>query len=485
MNARRAAFPGRFRPRPRSWARGSARLRLTATFSVVLTAVGISIVATIFLVMALVPHYELASVGPGEPPDLGDADGGGADGGGADGAPPTTGRVTTVGPDTSFSAPAGDDPPVAIVADSLVTVLRLHSMVTIAGEGDLLRVLLTTSLVVFAAVLAVGVWASWILSGRLLRPVEHLATAAREAEHGRPGLFREHLADRAPGQPDDEFGRLATTFDDMLARLDRSFEAQRRFAANASHELRTPLATTQAMLDASFGTPRVDERLATRLREMNTRSIDTVEALLSLSDAHSGLGDDRERVDLVSVVDDALAASREQADELGIDVRRTSRSTTVDGDAALLGVLVGNLVRNGIVHNEPGGWLRVVVGQDDDGAPVLHVSSGGAVIDPAVAERLTEPFFRAEGRVAGSHGLGLALVQAVAEGHGAALSLEAPSTGGLTARVVFAVGHADEPGRDGSVSSRPLRDQVAPRRAGRWPGSRRSRRGSVPPDAPR
>ena len=397
MNDGRAAGP--VRPRPSSWARGSARLRLTAVFSLVLTAVGASIVATVFLVMAFLPDYELATVAPGAPPAAG----------------------------VTGSDPRG----VALEA------------VTITGEDDLLRVLLTTSLVVFAAVLAVGVWVSWIVSGRLLRPLEHLATAACEAEHGRPGLFRERLADRVPGQPDDEFGRLATTFDDMLARLDRSFEAQRRFAANASHELRTPLATTQAMLDASLGTPRVDGRLATRLREMNTRSIDTVDALLSLSDAQAGLGDHREPVDLVAVVDDAVTASREQTARARIDVRCVTCPTVVDGDPALLRVLVGNLVRNGVVHNEPGGLLEVVVGHDGDGAPVLRVSNGGAVIDPAVAERLTEPFFRAEGRVAGSHGLGLALVDAVAEGHGAALTVEAPPSGGLTVRVVFARRRAD------------------------------------------
>ena len=422
-------------PRPTSaWPRGSARLRLTAAFTGVLAAVGLSIVTTTFLVMVYVPEYDLATVSTRALPAGGTAEGG--DGPSVSIAPEAAQALCSPVAPSSPVAPGSPGSPVASV--------DVPSMVTIAGEGDLLRVLLTTSLVVFTAALALGVWCSWIVSGRLLRPVEHLATAARDAEHGRRGLFRERLADRAPGRPDDEFGRLATAFDDMLARLDRSFEAQRRFAANASHELLTPLATTQAMLDASVDAPRVDERLTARLREMNTRSIETVEALLVLADAQAGLGDERELVDLAAVVDDSVAAVRAQADRRGVDVRSATCPALVHGDPALLGVLVGNLVRNGVVHNEPGGWLEVSLGQGDDGAAVLQVANGGPVIDPAVAERLDEPFFRAEGRVAGSHGLGLALVRAVAEGHGAALTLEAPQSGGLTARLAFA--HEDGAG---------------------------------------
>jgi two-component system sensor histidine kinase VanS len=410
--------------------RGSARLRLTATFSVVLTVVGLSIVASVFLVMRFVPDYRItalrtSSAGPGDP------------------ASP----MASWAPSADANVVIGETPPVA-EALPVADPAELPAAVTISGESDVLRVLLTTSSIVFVVALVVGVWLSWVVAGRLLRPVEHLATAAREAEHGAAGSFRQRLAALAPGRPDDEFGRLATTFDDMLDRLDRAYEAQRRFAANASHELRTPLATTQAMLDAALALdstghgdaagspPTVTTR---RLREMNARSIATVEALLTLSDAQSGEDVAAEAVDLVAVVDEVLAATASAATEARVEVRCAARPAQVTGDRALLSVLVGNLVRNGIGHNVPGGRLDVTVGTDASGAPTLHVANGGEVVDPAEVARLTEPFYRPAGRVAGSHGLGLALVAAVAETHGATLTLDAPPSGGLAVRVVFPV----------------------------------------------
>ena len=394
--------------------RGSARLRLTATVSAVLTVVGLSIVASVFLVMRFVPDYRITAL---------HAPGAGA----GDPAAPT-----------ATWAPAGDGGVATAGPSPVAETAELRAAVTISGENDLLRVLLTTSSIVFVVALVVGVWLSWVVAGRLLRPVEHLASAAREAEHGTAGSFRQRLAALAPGRPDDEFGRLATTFDDMLDRLDRSYEAQRRFAANASHELRTPLATTQAMLDAALAAGSPPSVTIRRLREMNTRSIETVEALLTLSDAQSGDGVAADAVDLVAVVDEVVAASASAAARARVEVRCVARPAQVTGDQALLSVLVGNLVRNGIGHNEPGGRLDVTVGTDGSGAPTLIVSNGGAVLDPAEVGRLTEPFHRPAGRVAGSHGLGLALVAAVAETHGATLTLDAPPSGGLVVRVVFA-----------------------------------------------
>jgi len=403
--------------------RGSARLRLTATFSAVLTVVGLSIVASVLLVMRFVPDYRITALRT------------------------TTGASGEAPSSMATWAPAAES--VAGEERSPSGAGEIATSLTITGEGDLLRVLLTTSSIVFAVALVVGVWLSWVVAGRLLRPVEHLATAAREAEHGAAGSFRQRLAALAPGRADDEFGRLATTFDDMLDRLDRSYEAQRRFAANASHELRTPLATTQAMLDAALAVEGVDSAdppdspapttggLTRRLREMNARSIATVEALLTLSDVQSGDGVASDPVDLAAVIADVRGATAPAAEEARVEFRCAARPTRVAGDRALLTVLVGNLVRNGIGHNEPGGWLEVTVGTGASGEPTLLVANGGAVLDPAEVPRLTEPFHRPAGRVAGSHGLGLALVAAIAETHGATLTLDAPPSGGLSARVVF------------------------------------------------
>nr|WP_228507326.1 HAMP domain-containing sensor histidine kinase [Frigoribacterium sp. VKM Ac-2530] len=329
------------------------------------------------------------------------------------------------------SAPAFDGVPATPDATTLIS-----DSLTINGEGDLLRVLLTTSLVVFVVVLALGAWLSWVLAGRLLRPLDHLADAAREAELGqtsrRPALDHERLA---LAGPHDEFHRLASAFDDMLERLDGSYRAQQRFAANASHELRTPLATTQAMLDVALAEPQsVDlERLGTRLRETNTRSLRTVEALLTLADATAGQGDDRP-VDLRELVVDALARAEPTAAAAGTTLVDDLEPAVVEGDPALLAALVTNLVDNALRHGRPGGRVEVVLRDR-----LLSVANDGDVLEPDEVARLTEAFHRGARRVhgAGGHGLGLAIVQAVADRHGARLELVPRRAGGLRVDVEF------------------------------------------------
>jgi len=397
----------RARPWLRSPRRLSARTRLTLAFSALLVVVGGSIVASVVLVMTYLPRYEITAlrtgtagdgplVSPGVPVDAADA---------------------SVEPDTlSYQEPVA---------------------LSISGEDDLLRVLLTTSLVVLAVVLVVGVWLSWVVAGRVLRPLDHLTRAARDAELGR-GARDAALDDRriALAGPHDEFHRLAATFDDMLERLDASYEVQRRFAANASHELRTPLATTQAMLDVALADPEAVDvrRLASRLRETNARSSETVAALLTLAEAESG-DVRREPVDLGPVVDAAIRSAGEEAAARGTDVVRsgpTSATVVVDGDPVLLRVLVDNLVGNAVRHGPPGGVVEVHLD-----AGLLRVVNDGEVLAPDEVARLHEPFHRSAGRVAGSHGLGLSIVTAVCERHGAELVLEARPQGGLSATVTF------------------------------------------------
>ena len=389
----------------------SARARLTLTFTGLLFVVGAAIVTSVVVVMRYLPRYAItAVVGPS-----------------VDMRPS---EVTAPTP-----APTSERVPVAPDATGLTDTLISDSL-TINGEGDLLRVLLTTSLVVFVVVLALGAWLSWVLAGRLLRPLDHLADAAREAELGqtsrRPTLEHDRLA---LAGPHDEFHRLASAFDDMLERLDGSYRAQQRFAANASHELRTPLATTQAMLDVALAEPQsVDvERLGTRLRETNTRSLRTVEALLTLADATAGQGDDRP-VDLRELVVDALARAEPTAAAGGTTLVDDLEPAVVEGDPELLAALVTNLVDNALRHGRPGGRVEVVLR-----GRLLSVANDGDVLEPDEVARLTEAFHRGARRVhgAGGHGLGLAIVQAVADRHRARLELVPRRAGGLRVDVEF------------------------------------------------
>jgi len=310
----------------------------------------------------------------------------------------------------------------------------------VPNRGDLLDALWPRTWQVLIVLAAIGLVGGWFLAGRMLRPLQRINEVARTVASGSLDR-RVHL----PG-PNDEFRELADTFDAMLDRLQRSFDEQRRFAANASHELRTPYAVERAMIDVALADPAgidVDE-FVRRIDETSRRGAEVVEALLALAWLDSGRETPREPVDLAELVADVVVELSPVADAAGIVISSRLGEGDVDGSPTLLRQLVSNLVLNGIRHNAgPGG--RVSVGTDslDDGTAVILVRNTGPVVAPELLGTLTEPFVRGAGRVRGAgegmsgSGLGLALVSRIAEVHAARLELVAPADGGLAVRVLF------------------------------------------------
>ncbi|WP_017570454.1 sensor histidine kinase [Nocardiopsis halotolerans] len=230
----------------------------------------------------------------------------------------------------------------------------------------------------------------------------------------------------------------------MLDRLQRSFEAQQRFAANASHELRTPLAITRTMLDVARADPHGQDhpRLIARLRETNQRGTEIVEAMLQLSSLEH-TPPDMDPVDLSEAVREAVAITGDEAADLGVTVSVRGTPSPVTGDGVLLRQLVVNLLQNALRHNLPADGTVVVAtapGSRDHGRVLLTVSNTGPRLTEPV-ENLTEPFLRGGGRMAArgsgraGHGLGLPIVARIVEAHGGELRLTPNPGGGLTARV--------------------------------------------------
>jgi signal transduction histidine kinase len=274
----------------------------------------------------------------------------------------------------------------------------------------------------------------WVVAGRVLRPLQQItATAKRLSEH----TLHQRIALEGP---DDELKELADTFDRMLGRLDAAFDSQRRFAANASHELRTPLAITRTEVDVALTDPDVSaaelRAMAERVRDATERSERLIEGLLTLarSERELRLG---EPADLA----DAAAAALEQAQRRdgpsGLRVTTTLRPAPVQGDPALLGRMVANLVENAVRHNQPDGWLQVATGTSH-GRAFVQVANGGRAIPADQVESLFEPFHRLHGRVASparGAGLGLSIVRSVARAHGGDTTARALDGGGLEVAV--------------------------------------------------
>lgn len=297
--------------------------------------------------------------------------------------------------------------------------------------------LLRQGLVVLLVLGALGIAVAYLLAGQLLLPLQQITRTAQR-------LSAEQLDARiALTGPHDELKQLADTFDAMLDRLQASFEAQRRFVADASHELRTPLAVMRTEVDVALADPDASaadlRAAATVVREATMRADRLVDSLLLLARSDRLAVDGlplRERVDLAEVGGLAVGAVQAEADERRIVLTSSPAPAVVQGDRGLLERLAGNLVENGVRHNVDGGWVRVDTGSVGDRAR-LQVMSSGPIVAAEEVPRLFEPF-RRQGTARTARrgaGLGLSIVRAVATVHGGTVTAQARPEGGLTVTV--------------------------------------------------
>jgi signal transduction histidine kinase len=228
----------------------------------------------------------------------------------------------------------------------------------------------------------------------------------------------------------------------VLQPLEDSYEAQRQFVANASHELRTPLARQRALIQVALADPEADAdslRLAhERVLTSEQRLGDMIDALLTLTRGQAGLGQ-REIVDLATVTTEALLARASDVSALELEVDATLSAAPAMGDARLVERLIANLLDNAIRHNALGGSVDVTTEVRDRHA-LLSVSNTGPTVPPEEIDRLFRPFQRLRGNRTehnAGHGLGLSIVQAIADAHGAELVARAQPDGGLHIEVSF------------------------------------------------
>jgi two-component system sensor histidine kinase VanS len=299
-------------------------------------------------------------------------------------------------------------------------------------RSNLLHTFAPRAAAVLALLLVFGLVGGWLLAGRMLAPLTRITDATRIAATGSLS-HRIRLDGRR-----DEFRELADAFDAMLARLESHVAEQRRFAANASHELRTPLAITQTMLDVARRDPgRDDGELVERLRSVNTRAIDLTEALLLLSRADRR-SFAREPVDLSLTVEEATETILPLAEERGVAIEASGEVAPTIGSHALLLQLATNLLHNAVVHNLPDGGTVWVTTGVHAGRVTLTVENTGGALTPQMVATLAEPFRRGSDRVRtddGGVGLGLAIVESIADAHDGTLTLAPRDAGGLRATV--------------------------------------------------
>jgi signal transduction histidine kinase len=298
--------------------------------------------------------------------------------------------------------------------------------------------LLQYSLITLGVVVALAAILGWIFSGRALRPVHRITSAARAAsEHN----LSARVALRGPR---DELHELAETFDAMLGRLEAAFEGQQQFIANASHELRTPLAVMRTTVDVVLGNPASTPDELRAMGEDIRAAVDHAEhligALLILARNERGLTV-HEEVDLATAAEDILDTT-----PLGdCRVHTTLEPAVIAGDPVLAERLIANLVDNAVRYNVRAGdiWIST---RTMAGSSQLIVASTGPVISPSDADRIFQPFQRLSDRT--SHdgfGLGLAIVASIAAIHDGTVTARPRKDGGLSVTVTIPAAGAPGP----------------------------------------
>jgi signal transduction histidine kinase len=314
-----------------------------------------------------------------------------------------------------------------------------EAAIHVAGLGQIAvdrQQLLIVSGIALAVIAVAAAAIGWLIAGRVLRPLRTITAAARRIS---ASSLNERLALHGP---DDELKELADTLDNLFARLEASFGAQRRFAANASHELRTPLTRERTLLQVTLADPAATtvtwQAVSQDLLASNAEQERLIEAMLTLASSEAGPGEP-ESLDLATITSEALAAGRPAISRLGLNVHADIQPAILDGDPLLVQQLAANLIDNAVRHNIPGGDIQVATRTSRAGA-VLSVTSAGQVIPAAEVDRLFQPFQRLGPRPArrdGGHGLGLSIVRAIATAHAATITAQPRPGGGLAIDVTF------------------------------------------------
>jgi signal transduction histidine kinase len=228
----------------------------------------------------------------------------------------------------------------------------------------------------------------------------------------------------------------------VLQPLEDSYQAQRQFVANASHELRAPLTRQRALIEVALANPEAN---VASLRSTYERVLASeqqleqlIDGLLSLARGQAGL-ERRDRLDLAAIASRALLARESELAGLDLDVRATLATAPTAGDPRLLERLIDNLIDNAIRHNIPRGRVEITTGTRDRHT-FLAITNTGPIVPTEQIQRLFQPFQRlgaARTQHNSGHGLGLSIVQAIANAHRSELNAHARPEGGLTIEISF------------------------------------------------
>ena len=304
-----------------------------------------------------------------------------------------------------------------------------------------LSALLLLELVISLAVVVATAMLAFLIIRISLRPLEKMGAVAQDIAAG-------DLTRRVePATPQTEIGRLGLALNAMLSQIEAAFAERsasnnrlRRVIADASHELRTPLTSIRGYAEmlrrGAAESPADSESARRRIEQESIRMTGLVDDLLVLARLDQGRPLAKEEVDLRAIANDAVADARVVAPQRDISISANG-PVVVTGDDTRLRQVMGNLMRNALVHTPQQTPIEVAVATDG-GLGRMSVADHGPGLTEGEVSRIFEPFYRADpsrSRDSGGAGLGLSIVSAVVTAHGGRVKVRQTDGGGATFEV--------------------------------------------------
>ena len=291
-----------------------------------------------------------------------------------------------------------------------------------------------TSWYITAAVTLLGGVLAYFVSGRALQPLRSFAAQVESVRSD--NLADTKISEDVPA----ELRRCSASFNDMIARLDEGFSAQRQFTGNAAHELRTPLALMQAQVELFCAEhPGIDADTASLLQllqEQTERMAHMTTTLLEMSELRSVPCNDE--IDLAPMIEEVLADLAPLAEEKGIMLASEGEAQMIGSDTLIYRLLF-NLAENAIRYGAPSSTVQIST-HDEGDRVLLRVRDQGLGIPEQYQTSIFQPFFRVDksrSRAYGGVGLGLALAGEIAALHGGSIEVEESSESGTTMLVTL------------------------------------------------
>ena len=343
--------------------------------------------------------------------------------------------------------PQDGDSPITFNVDPKALFPQFEQEIQETKEDFLLRSVIATTIIILLSSVC-----TYFLTKKTLTPLQKLTSEVSQIQ-------AQNLSTQlAVPNSKDEIAQLTRSFNEMLTRLDNAFSTQKQFSANAAHELRTPLAVLQTNLEVfeKKQEPEIVEyrQLFTMIKEQTARLSQLVGTLLDMTNLKSVPRTDQ--VMLEELVDEVFCDLDPVAEKAGISIHFDDSSSqdwhtdvhtpdasvlnnnirNITGSYVLLYRAVYNLVENAIKYNRPNGSVTVSV-KEKNGQAMILVKDTGIGISPENQKKIFDPFFRVDksrSRAMGGAGLGLALVDSIAQEHGGSVKvLESNEKGSIIA----------------------------------------------------